>query len=64
MAEPVCEDRFEETSGEAADQEEMGKVEDPVVEGVSKVQDWLEEGNIGDQVDRRGTNEKWVDCKS
>lgn len=61
--EPVSEDRFEGTSGEAADQEEMGKVEDPVVEGVSKVQDWLEEGNIGDQVDRRGTNEKWVDCK-
>lgn len=44
---------------EEVDQEETGKAEEPVVEGVSKGQDWLEEDNIGDQVDQCDMNEKW-----
>lgn len=57
--EQACEDRFEGTSVEEVDQEETGKAEEPVVEGVSKGQDWLEEDNIGDQVDQCDMNEKW-----
>lgn len=57
--ERACEDRLEGTSVGEVDQEEMRKAEEPVVEGVSKGQDWLKEDNIGEQVDQRDTNEKW-----
>lgn len=56
--ERACEDRFEGTSVEEVDQEETGKVEEPVIEGVRKGQDWLEEDNTGDQVDQHDKNEK------
>lgn len=46
---------------EEVDQEEMGKAEEPGIEGVRRGQDWLEEDNIGDQVDQHDTNEKWLD---
>lgn len=46
---------------EEVDQEETGKAEEPGIEGVRRGQDWLEEDNIGDQVDQHDTNEKWLD---
>lgn len=63
MVERACEDRSEGTSAEEADLEETGKVEEVELEGARKGQDWLEDGKIGDQVDRRDTNEKPVGCK-
>lgn len=63
MVEQACGDRFEGTSAEEADLEETEKVEEGELEGVRNEQDWLEEGKIGDQVDRRDTSEKPVGCK-